>query len=159
MLLDPKEVNDFLTGYKALICDSFGSVPDDLESWVVGRDKMLQQIQQGDLSQGNEVSNEWKGRIDNVVSGKFIFLKRYKFYCAMQNMDSSLYYAVRSLTTPLEEMIAEFSIVETCLIPYKGMFVCDGLVVANNIHLGKNLVKDVRDGFWEARRSSSLIGA
>ena len=77
----------------------------------------------------------------------------------MQNMDSSLYYAVRSLTTPLEEMIAEFSIVKTCLIPYKGMFVCDGLVVANNIHLGKNLVKDVRDGFWEARRSSALIGA
>ena len=159
MLLELDDAAEFLEGYKVLIGAFSGDEPANLQSWVKARDKMLEAVGEGSCSEEFKAFPEWKERIAKAVSGKFVFLKRYKQYCVMQNMEDETYFAVRSLTTPLEEMIPEFSVVEACLVPFNGAIVCDGLVVANNIYLGKNLVKEVRDGYWKARRSNALIEA
>ena len=51
----------------------------------------------------------------------------------------------------------DFSIIETALVPYKGLIVCDGLIVNKNILLGKNMTKNCRDGYFQAKRSGDLI--
>lgn len=61
------------------------------------------------------------------------------------------------LSTPLNEMLPEYSIVETCLLSFNGMIVCDGLLRGSGIILGNKMAKSMRLAYWEAKRSGELI--
>ena len=61
------------------------------------------------------------------------------------------------LSTPLNEMLPEYSIVETCLLSFNGMIVCDGLLRGSGIILGNKMAKSMRLAYWDAKRSGELI--
>lgn len=157
MLLPPSQAQEFLKGYKALITEVFGREPSNMEEWVQGRDETMRRVLHNEVEDLSAQHGAWIERISQATSGDFIFLKRYKNYCAMQHMKSEVFYAVRALTTPLEEMFPEFSIITACLIPFNGMMVCDGLLRSGNVLLGRNMMNQARDDFWVARRSGALV--
>ncbi|MHC4525590.1 MAG: hypothetical protein ACYSU8_08670, partial [Planctomycetota bacterium] len=83
--------------------------------------------------------------------------RKYKNWYAFQNLDTNQYFTALGLTSPIEEMVEDFSIVKTALVPYQGPIVCDGLIVNENVLLGKNMMKDCRDGYNQAKKSGELI--
>ena len=71
--------------------------------------------------------------------------------------ESGVYYRVVALTTPLEELLPEFCYIETAIVPFENYLICDGLVFSKNISIGKNMAKEVRNGYWEAKRTGKLV--
>lgn len=61
------------------------------------------------------------------------------------------------LTTPLDDLVEEYSIIETALIPYANKIVCDGLILGSGILIGKNMAKELREGYWAAKRSGESV--
>ena len=158
MLISPQYANQFLKNYKALLTAILGFKPSSLDEWVEGRLALMNTLTEDPAYvQTLELDVEFKVGLSEAVYGDFCFLKRYKNYCALQHLESGVFFGVSSLTTPLEEMIPEYSIITTGVIPFSGVMVCDGLVQASNMILGKNYARSMRDGYWEAKRDGSLV--
>jgi hypothetical protein len=73
------------------------------------------------------------------------------------HIETGAFYMAFALTTRIEELSKEFAVVNTALIPFNGILVCDGLLTTYNVTLGKNYIKEIRDAYWKAKRSGSLI--
>lgn len=156
MLLQPKDATDFLRDYKELLTLISGAMPNGIEEWVDARDTMLTRWR--DFQAREELNaNPLYRVLPYVVHGRFCFLKRYKKFCAMRHLDSGDFFAVHSLTTPLEKMLPEYCIIKACLFSFRGIIVCDGLVRSENMLIGKNMAKEIRDDFGAAKRKRTLI--
>ena len=156
MLIAPEDSSDFLRHYKELLTLVAGAPLNGTNDWADARDTL---IAEGESfkSRDSIASNPLYPVVPFAVHGKFYFLKRYKKYCAMQHIDSGKFYAVHSLTTPLEEMMPEYCLIEACLYPHRGVILCDGLVRGYNVTLGKNMVSEIREAFTAAKRKGALI--
>ncbi|NWK57752.1 hypothetical protein HW115_19190 [Verrucomicrobiaceae bacterium N1E253] len=157
MLLPDNIAQRFLEQYQTLLRSILGHEPSSLNDWVDARNKLAEVHKNCELNDGYDFDDDFRDGLRNAIYGDFCFLKRYKNYCALQHIDSSVFYGARSLTSPLEEMISEYSIIQTGLIPYQGTIVCDGLVQPSNMLLGKNYAKSMRDAYWSAKRGGELI--
>ncbi len=67
------------------------------------------------------------------------------------------FYAVMELTNPLDRLVKEFSVVDTCLLPFRGKIVCDGLVRHFGTSLRKSEISELRDVYHRCRRSGTII--
>lgn len=158
MLLDESEALAFLQLYKGLIAQFHGEDPGDRDEWLEARNGMIQAISDGgDETLAVIADKEIRLAVKNAISGQFCFLKRYKDHCAFLHLDTNRFYAVRSLTTPVEQLADEFSVVQAVLLPFRGKIVCDGLMGAAGVYLGSNYTKEIRDSYWSAKREGSLI--
>ena len=156
MALSKLDVQEFLSNYKALIEAVTGISPDGFEEWLDARDKMLGSWQQAKVSQQLS-ENPIYQVLPQAVYGQFCFLKKYKSHYALQHVDSKQFFAVQVLSTPLNEMLPEYSMVETCLLSFNGLIVCDGLLRGSGIILGNKMAKSMRLAYWDAKRSGELI--
>jgi len=52
-------------------------------------------------------------------------------------------FRVRGVTTELRDMIDTWTIVHTAVMHFAGIWICDGLIQSNNIHIGPNMRKDL----------------
>jgi hypothetical protein len=157
MLIDTEQAKYFLEHYKSVISDFSEMNPQTKNEWLSGRNKMIEVMKQSDGVVFDNHPPEIINGIRCSIKGAFCFLKRYQKFCAMQHLESGIFYGVRSLTTPLETMIDEYSIVNAVLIPYEGMIVSDGLIEHTGVSLGKNYIKSFKEKFWCAKRSGELV--
>ncbi|WP_269541954.1 LexA family protein [Cerasicoccus fimbriatus] len=156
-MISPEIAVEFLTRYKALLSE-FSENPASLEEWVDARDEMhaqLPTLNQAELAAFED--DEMVAAIIKAVRGQFCYLKTYRDHDAFLHMESGQCYAAQSLTTPLEEMLAYDSLVETCLIPFAGHMICDGLLRPTSVLLGKNYSKSFRADYQKAKKSGALI--
>jgi len=156
MLLPPEDAADFIAAHQELIMLVSQTTPQDTESWAKGRDVLHARWKE---FQDNEqvTSNLLYPALPLAVTGRFCYLKRYQKYYAMRHLEINVFYAVHALTTPLEEYIPEFSVVEACLLPFRDRIVLDGFIYGGRIHLGTNMMKETRTAFQAAKRNGTLI--
>lgn len=150
MLVDSAVANEFLAIYKgvlALVND--GVVPKDTKEFVECRELLYSDLES--TVEYTNIPEDFKNALSRAIYGKFIFLKKYKNWYALQHVESSKYYAVLALTSPIETMVADFCIIKTALVPY------NGLIVNNNMLLGKNMTKNCRDGYHQAKKTGELV--
>ncbi len=157
MLIDESEGSFFLEQYKELLAHHYGAEPSSGEEWAEARDQMMLRVKTGAEDISGKEMTEVEQAVREAVTGRFCFLKRYKDHYAFCHLESGRFFAVRALTTPIEEIVEEFSVVTTCLIPFREKMICDGLVVSANIYFGKNYTKEMRDSYWNAKREGTLI--
>ena len=156
MLVNSSIANDFLSSYIAVLTEiNDGIQPQNTEEYIECRDFLYSDL--ASLSTYKNISRDLKNAVKKVVYGQFIYLKKYKDWYAFQHLDTNQYFAALGLTSPIEEIVEEFSIIETALVPYQGSIVCDGLVVKKNVLLGSNMMKECRDGYHQAKKSGYLI--
>jgi hypothetical protein len=158
MLIDTKFADVFLSHYKAVMAFlNGGAEPDGIKAYVSLRPLIFQSI--GDIEKDitDMVGSDFVRSIKSGIYGEFVYLKKYQKGYILQNIDTGKYYQVAALTTPLEELIDEYSVIDTAIIPYANQLVCDGLVLSHGVHIGKNMAKEIRDGYWVAKRSGELI--
>jgi len=87
-------------------------------------------------AEGNPVEPSVVAAIRSLKVGVWLYLKHGKTYAVFLDKDAKNAYAVRALTTPLNELLDEppFA-VETGVFEFEGNFVCDGLAL-NPVALG-----------------------
>jgi hypothetical protein len=73
------------------------------------------------------------------------------------SLDTGIFYQATALTSPLENLVHEYSIIKTTLLPFPNQLVCDGLISGANTLLGRNLVKEIREEYWEAKKSGNVV--
>ena len=157
MLLDPDQAHDFLHRYMNFMSAVTNKTAQSAEEWYSLRDEMLAQFHANEIPLNDIEDTHLFESVSKSISGDFCFLKRYKDHCAVRHLESNKFYAIKSLTTPLESMVGEFEIVTLCILSFNGELLCDGLVRPQNIRLGKNYTKEFRDSYWEAKRNDNLI--
>nr|WP_067293668.1 hypothetical protein [Marinobacterium profundum] len=158
MLIDKKLADLFLYHYKAvMVFLNGGAEPDGFKGYGFLRPLIFKDNE--DLEEGitDIVGIDFFNSIKSGIFGKFVYLKKYQKGYILKSIDTGKYYQVAALTTPLEELIGDYSVIETAIIPYTNKLVCDGLILSCGVSIGKNMAKEIRDGYWEAKRSGELI--
>jgi len=156
MLVDTSIAHDFLSFYIAVLTEiNDGVQPQGTQEYVQCRDFLYPDSVS--IANCKSISNDFKDALDKAVFGRFIYLKKYKNCYAFKHFDTNQYFDALGLTSPTEEMVEEFSVIETALVPYHEIIICDGLIVKKNVLLGPNMMKDCRDGYHQARKSGNLI--
>ena len=158
MLLGEQASDEFLSKYKAVIAYLNGGVyPGSSEEYAEFRDEIFSHLDEIQEDLADVVGMEFIDSLRVSILGAFVFLKRYQKGYVLQHIDTGVFYQVACLNTPLDSLVDEFSVITTALIPYANGLVCDGLVLGHRTILGKNMVKEVRDGYWAAKRAGCLI--
>ena len=156
MLVSSTIANEFLASYKAVLAEvNGGKSPQDIDEFAECRKLLYSNL--ASIVEYTSIAEDFKNALSKSIFGQFIFLKKYKSWYAFQYIETNQYFAALGLTSPIETMVEAFSIIETALVPYRGLIVFDGLIVNNNMLLGKNMMKNCRDGYFQAKRSGDLI--
>jgi hypothetical protein len=156
MLIESKLADEFLGLYKAVLAEiNGGKMPQDIDEFGKCREQLYSK--QWAIANYTSVPEDFKNVLGKAIYGQFIFLKKYKSWYAFQCVKTGRYFEVLGLTSPIEEMAEDFCVIETALVPFKGHIVCDGLIVNNNVLLGKNMMANCRNGYLEAKRAGKLI--
>jgi hypothetical protein len=92
--------------------------------------------------------------VRNAVHGMFIYAKKYKQGYPLKASDNA-WLCVKALTTPLEEMIPDWVVINTAVLPYGGFLVCDGLVVDRRTYIGPNMIKSMTQELKTERKKWS----
>jgi hypothetical protein len=92
--------------------------------------------------------------VRSAIHGMFIYAKKYKQGYALKASDNA-WLCVKALTTPLEEMIPDWVVIDTAVLPYGGFLVCDGLVVDRRTYIGPNMIKSMTQELKTERKKWS----
>jgi hypothetical protein len=158
MLIDKKSADEFLFRYKAVMAFlNDGAEPVDIELYAALRSHIFEKIAEIAEDVEGIAGPDFVHALKSGLFGKFIYLKKYQKGYILKHVDSGKYYEVVALTTPLEEIVPEYSVIDTAIIPYANRLMCDGLVCSYGIYIGKNMAREIRDGYWLARRAGELV--
>ena len=157
MLLDTAHADDFLYKYQLLMVYlNDGEIPNGKEGFAAIRPEIYECLDELEESMLEFVGSEFLSNLREAAFGEFVYLKKYKEGYVFKHIETGCYYQTLTLTTPLDEMLDEFIVVNTAIVPFRGSFVCDGLITSSNVALGKGLMKEVREGYHQAKKDGSL---
>ena len=92
--------------------------------------------------------------VRSAIYGMFIYAKKYKDGYALKASNNA-WLCIKALTTPLEEMIPDWVVIDTAVLPYCGFLVCDGLVVNRHTYIGPNMIKSMTQELKTERKKWS----
>ncbi len=164
MLLPHDEAMYFISRYKAVMLEILNSCGGTQSSQITrdlvkARDhlkespQLLHEAIQRVNTKENSIDSQIERALLSIRIGRWVHLRSTTKYALM--LDESLQdaYAVKALTTPLNELSGSpSSIFEAAILEYKGEFLCDGLVV-NPIHLGPGLRADINDRYTKLKEN------
>jgi hypothetical protein len=167
MLLPREQALRFINGYKPALLrvlantgtESTGSVNDDLVAarTMVNEDRSLLESSLSNLaSEGSPVEPEVAAAIRSIKVGIWLYLKHTKTFAVFLDKEVQNAYAVRALTTPLNELLDEppFAL-ETGVVEFQGLFVCDGLAL-NPVALGPGYRAQLKAIYSQLRRAGKF---
>lgn len=157
MLIPSEVAKEFLDRYKLLMkLMNKGEEPRGTKEYATLRALIYEKMDDVDDLFSESIGFELIQSLREAVFGKFAYLKKYKNGYALYSFGSEKYYLCKALTSSLDEFIEPYSIIETAIVPFKGYIICDGLVLKHGVHIGKNMAKNFRDGYWAATRDSTI---
>ena len=164
MLLPREQALRFINGYKPALLRvlentntaSTGSTNGDLAAAraLIIEDRNLLEVALTDLaSEGAPVDPEVAAAMRSIKVEIWFYLKHTKTCAVFLNEDAKESYAVRALTTPLNELLGEppFAL-ETGVFEFEGRFVCDGLIL-NPVLLGPGYRSELKAIYSQLRKS------
>ncbi|MBE7374753.1 hypothetical protein [Pseudomonas lopnurensis] len=158
MLLKPELASEFLLKYKAILTHiNSGQPPSDIKEYVAARSKLYDDRACFSSALTKAAEIDFAESLKSAVYGEFIYLKKYKSGYIFKKLDTGIFYQATALTSPLKNLVHDYSIIKTALLPFPNQLVCDGLISGANTLLGRNLAKEVREAYWEAKKSGQVV--
>jgi hypothetical protein len=164
MLLPREQAIRFINGYKPALLRvlentntaSTGSINDDLAAAraLIVEDRNLLEVALTDLAtEGAPVDPEVVSAMRSIKVGIWLYLKHTKTFAVFLDKEAKEAYAVRALTTPLNELLDEppFAL-ETGVFEFQGLYVCDGLAL-NPVALGPGYRSQLKAVYSQLRKS------
>ena len=102
-----------------------------------------------------EIISSWKRR----VQGRFVMERHLKKGTIFVAEDSKVY-QVQGIISSWEEMFFYAPmplLMEATFMPFRDVIISDGLVMPYNIVIGKNMAKQFKDIYMDAKKNGSLI--
>lgn len=167
MLLPREQAFRFIDGYKAVLLrilkdtntPTTRSINNDLTSarTLVKADRGLLEAALSELAdEGNSVEPAVTLAIRSLRIEQWVYLRHTKTFAAFLDTKVENAYAVRALTTPLNELLDEppFTF-EAGLLEFEGRFICDGLVL-NPIALGSGYRSQLNSAYAQLRKDGKF---
>ena len=157
-LLDSSLANAFLAQYKRLLGDIAAKPMKSRNDYNEARNVLYKDGFNKLYVFDSSYEESFVLAVRNAIHGTFIYAKKYKEGYALKASDNA-WLCVKALTTPLEEMIPEWVVIDTAVLPYGGVLVCDGLVVNRQTYIGPNMIKSMTQELKTERRKWSSNNA
>ena len=167
MILHPKQAQSFLRIYKALLHFIFyqefaGAEIDTIDDYRDARDLLFADISLIDKfrSVTDELTDSDDKILENVRKGikdTFVYLKTLKNYSLFMSDSTGTFYCVLGVTNSLKELVpGTFSLIETVLLNFEDVIICDGLISHHNMSIGPNMRKDINAQYKLAKENKEL---
>jgi hypothetical protein len=141
VLLDPSLAGTFLMQYKRLLGAIANKPMDDINDYIAARDKLYKKGFNKRYAFDSSYDESFILAVRSSFYGMFIYAKKYKQGYAFKRSSDNTWLCVKALTTPLEELIPDWFVVDTAILTYKGFLVCDGLIANRQVSIGPNMIK------------------
>ena len=141
-LLNPLHARSFLEQYKRLLVEIAGTQLDGTAEYVEAREALYEDGLNKTHRMNSEYDTSFIDAVRNAEYGMFIYAKKYKHGYALKSTNN-IWFCVKALTTPLDDMVPDWVAVVTAILPYRGSHICDGLVVDKHVSIGKNMKHDM----------------
>lgn len=167
MVLEPKAAADFIQGYSKVMTAIYELSSDKRqlplieiiaaarEQYSADRtlfDKALTKLK----TQLRTIAPEVLRAIRTLEVKNWVYLKDTKTYSVFIDLERNTAYAVLGLTDRVRDIAGASGVVlETGIVKYQGLFVCDG-VVASPILLGPNYRKDFNAALTRIKRQGNF---
>jgi len=153
-LLDSSLANAFLVQYKRLLGDVATKPMKGRNDYNEARNVLYKDGFNKLYVFDSSYEESFVLGVRSAIHGTFIYAKKYKEGYALKASDNA-WLCVKALTTPLEEMIPEWVVIDTVVLPYGGLLVCDGLVVNRQTYIGPNMIKSMTQELKTERKKWS----
>lgn len=149
---------EFLEQYKAVMRLLNRNVePSGVKEFVALRPLIYERLSEIEAEFFDSIPEPLIAGLRRAEFGSYVYLKKYKNGYALHSLSNSKYFLCKALTSPLEEFLEPYSVIKTVILPYKGYLLCDGLIVKRGVILGRNMTKEVHQGYLAAKKNGSLI--
>lgn len=141
MLIPEAKAWEFINGYRDLLERFTGKRLRSSATCQKARDQWF--------AQGRPIKDEWEvpaalaASLQSAFFGKVIIMRHLKTGTEVVYGDD-VRRKVRGLTTPLEEMIEPWSVVETVVCQFHNQWITDGLLADLQVFIGPGLQRDLR---------------
>ena len=95
-----------------------------------------------DYPMGKAYDSQFVEAVRGASYGTFVYAKRYRQGYALKDRQRD-WHCVTALTTPLEELVPDWVLIDTAVLPFHGVSLCDGLVVGRNVFIGKTMIHEM----------------
>jgi len=168
MLLDPQLASVFMRGYTGLMAEIYVSDPEHKKRVTVaevvaaGRARYAADPQRLEaalakfVQRGKPLETEIAEAVRNMRLKKWIFLRDTKCHSLFLDPNGDAAYGVLGLTQRIRDVVGgSGAMLETAVVPYRGHFVCDG-VVSEVLWLGPNYRKDFAAQFARLKKNGAF---
>ena len=153
-LLDSSLARAFLGQYKRLLGDVAAKPMKSINDYNEARNVLYQDGLNKVYLFDSSYEESLVLAVRRAIHGMFIYAKKYKEGYALKASDNA-WLCVKALTTPLEEMIPDWVVIDTAVLPYGGFLICDGLVVNRHTYIGPNMIKSMTQELKAERKKWS----
>jgi hypothetical protein len=157
-LLEPVHANAFLDQYKRLLCTFAAKPLKSINDYNEARNAFYKEGFYKSYVFDSSYEEIFINAVKSATYGMFIFAKKYRIGYALKGRDNK-WCCVHALTTPLEELIPEWCVIDTAVMPYCGLIVCDGLIVDRRISIGRNMIASMTKELKTERKKWSAAQA
>ncbi len=141
-LIDPSHASTFLMQYKRLLVTIAAKPMEDINDYIEARNKLYKKEFNKCYAFDSSYNESFVLAVRSSIYGMFIYAKKYKQGYAFRRLDNT-WLCVKALTTPLEELIPDWIVIDTAILPYEGFLVCDGLIADRKVLIGPNMIKSM----------------
>lgn len=141
-LLEPSLAEEFLEQYKRLLAEIAGRSLDGIADFEQARESLYENHLNETHPMGSEYDCSFIDAVRHAQYGTFIYAKKYRQGYALKYEDNTWYFA-KALTTPLEELVPDWVVIVTAVLPFHDQYVCDGLLIDRHVLIGKNMISDM----------------
>ena len=157
-LLEPARANAFLAQYKHLLCTIAAKPLKIINDYSEVRKALYKDGFNKTFVFDSSYEESFVNAVRNATYGMFVYAKKYRSSYALKASDDT-WFCVKALTTPLEELIPEWCVIDTAVLPYCGLIVCDGLIVDRHVSIGPNMIASMTQQLKTERKKWSATKA
>ena len=130
----------FLTAYKAMLEKSARRPLRDSHDFAQARNRFFGNKKT--LKKPPTADTELRKALETALFGRFIVCRHMARGTEMVGPGDRIF-RVRGITTELRHLMDSWVIVDTAVMEFSGIWICDGLIQSHNIHIGPNMRKDI----------------
>ncbi len=150
-LIETTSANAFLAQYKRLLCAVAAQPLKSVNEYSEARSVLYKDGFNKSFAFDSSYEESFVHAVRNATYDIFVYAKKYRRGYALKAPDG-VWFCVKGLTTPLEEMIPEWCVIDTAVLPYGGLIICDGLIVDRHVSIGPNIIADMTQELKKERK-------
>jgi hypothetical protein len=150
-LLKTTSANAFLDQYKRLLCAIAAKPLKIINDYSEARKALYKDGFNKSFAFDSSYEESFVNAVKNATYDMFVYAKKYRSGYALKASDGT-WFCVKALTTPLEEMIPEWCVIDTAVLPYCGLIICDGLIVDRHVSIGPNMIASMTQDLKTERK-------